>query len=148
MESPTITLELPVPLYTNLQALARQERLNLPELLTRLLQTASQGTAATPQPDAVCALMGVHRSAPPLMDDIPASAAPDLYLTATATELRSGKHAWESAPVIQALLSTGRVRHLTVPTPEADLSMPRQTPPTLAGAPVSEVLVAQRRGEL
>lgn len=104
MESPTITLELPVPLYTNLQALARQERVNLPELLTRLLQTVYQETAATlqpaatPQPDPVLALIGVYRSTQPLIDDISASEDPDLYLTATADELAAGKHAWEIAP--------------------------------------------------
>lgn len=104
MESPTITLELPVTLYTNLQALARQERINLPELLTRLLQTAYQETATT-TPRA-------------------------------------------SAPVIQALLRTGRVQHLLTTAQETAPALSRQTPPTLSGVPVSELLIAQRRGEL
>lgn len=104
MESPTITMELPVPLYTSLQALARQERIDLPELLTRLLQTAYQETATTrqpaapPQSDPVLALIGAYRSDQPLIDDIPASEDPDLYMTATSDELRAGKHAWDIAP--------------------------------------------------
>jgi hypothetical protein len=50
---------------------------------------------------------------------------------------------------IQALLSTGRVRHLSAALvqdekPDAD----RQPPPELPGPPVSEILIAQRRGDL
>ena len=50
---------------------------------------------------------------------------------------------------IQALLSTGRVRHLSTALvkdekPDAD----RQPPPVLPGPPVSEILIAQRRGDL
>jgi hypothetical protein len=51
--------------------------------------------------------------------------------------------------VVQALLSTGRVRHLSpalVEDEEPDAG--RQVPPTLPGLSVSEILIAQRRGEL
>jgi len=51
--------------------------------------------------------------------------------------------------VVQALLSTGRVRHLSAALVEnggADAG--RQAAPTLPGSPVGEVLIAQRRGEL
>jgi hypothetical protein len=51
-----------------------------------------------------------------------------------------------TAQVVQALLTTGRVRHLT--GVRVDDIPPRQTPPTLPGMPVSEIIVAQRRGEL
>ncbi len=54
----------------------------------------------------------------------------------------------ETAQVIQALLRTGRIQHLPAMLSEAETTAPRQTPPTLPGAPVSEILVAQRRGEL
>jgi hypothetical protein len=51
--------------------------------------------------------------------------------------------------VIQTLLGTGRIKHLA---PSPDDSVPpedaRQTPPILPGPTVSEILVAQRRGEL
>ena len=51
-----------------------------------------------------------------------------------------------SALVVQALLKTGHVRHLAS---RSELqSTPRQEPPTLPGPPVSELLIAQRRGEL
>ena len=51
--------------------------------------------------------------------------------------------------VVQALLSTGRVHRLLatlIGNEEAGAS--RQTPPVLPGPPVSEILIAQRRGEL
>ena len=51
--------------------------------------------------------------------------------------------------VIQALLSTGRIRRLSVTLAKSERSnADRQIPPTLPGPPVSEVLIAQRRGEL
>ena len=51
--------------------------------------------------------------------------------------------------VVQVLLSTGRVRHLAPALvgdegPDAG----RQVPSTLPGLPVSDILIAQRRGEL
>jgi hypothetical protein len=50
-----------------------------------------------------------------------------------------------SAQVVHALLKTGHVRHLA---PRSELqSTLRQEPPTLPGLPVSELLIAQRRGE-
>ena len=53
------------------------------------------------------------------------------------------------ARVIQTLLRTGRVKHLATPLAEsAALDNKRQTPPTLPGMAVSEIIVAQRRGEL
>jgi hypothetical protein len=53
-----------------------------------------------------------------------------------------------NARVIQALLGTGRIKHLAtspVESPESDDA--RQTPPILPGPTVSEILLAQRRGE-
>jgi hypothetical protein len=66
------------------------------------------------------------------------------------TQLRQQQAAKDAAnSVIQALLSTGRVRHLSAaPVESADQEADRQAPPTLPGPPVSEILVAQRRGEL
>ncbi|MCX6032548.1 MAG: hypothetical protein NT169_25050 [Chloroflexi bacterium] len=50
---------------------------------------------------------------------------------------------------IQALLRTGRVKHLMTPLVEgAALDDERQMPPTLPGPAVSEIIVAQRRGDL
>ena len=54
-----------------------------------------------------------------------------------------------NARVIQTLLATGRVKHLAPALVEsAAPDDARQAPPTLPGPAVSEILVAQRRGEL
>ncbi len=51
--------------------------------------------------------------------------------------------------IVQALLSTGRIRHLSAALVKSEESNAgRQIPPTLPGPPVSEVLIAQRRGGL
>jgi len=47
-----------------------------------------------------------------------------------------------------ALFSTGQVRHLALSTEDAGPNAGRQEPPTLPGEPASEILIAQRRGEL
>lgn len=52
----------------------------------------------------------------------------------------------EQDKVHQVLLNTGFIQHLvTAETDEPD--EPRQSPPALSGPPVSEILIAQRRGE-
>lgn len=54
-----------------------------------------------------------------------------------------------NARVIQTLLGTGRVKHLATALVEsAAADEERQAPLTLAGPSVSEIIVAQRRGEL
>ena len=51
--------------------------------------------------------------------------------------------------VVQALLSTDRIRHLSAELVEGNgAGADRQEPPVLPGPPVSEILIAQRRGEL
>jgi hypothetical protein len=51
--------------------------------------------------------------------------------------------------VVQALQSTGRIRHLSTESVEDEgLHPARQTPPTLPGPSVSDILIAQRKGEL
>jgi len=53
-----------------------------------------------------------------------------------------------NAQVVQALLSTGRVRRLSAALlKEAEPYTDRQSPPVLPGPPVSEILIAQRRGD-
>jgi hypothetical protein len=50
--------------------------------------------------------------------------------------------------IVQALLDTGLVHHLAVPLPEGiEATEERQEPPTLPGPLVSEIIIAQRRGE-
>lgn len=51
--------------------------------------------------------------------------------------------------VVQVLLRTGRIKHLSATLVDgAEVSHDRQPPPTLPGPPVSEILIAQRRREL
>jgi hypothetical protein len=66
------------------------------------------------------------------------------------TQLRQYQPTPESARrVVQALLRTGRVRHMTATWMDDDYAgAGRQCPPTLPGPSVSEILIAQRRGEL
>jgi hypothetical protein len=55
----------------------------------------------------------------------------------------------DSERVAQVLLGTGRVAHLTAsPLDGTDAGSDRQVPPTLSGLPVSEILIAQRRGDM
>jgi hypothetical protein len=51
--------------------------------------------------------------------------------------------------VIQTLLDTGRIKHLAPSLAESTVpDDARQTPSTLPGPAVSQILLAQRRGEL
>jgi hypothetical protein len=52
-----------------------------------------------------------------------------------------------NARIVEALVATGRVRKWSV-EPLQDTTAERQPPPTLPGVSLSEVIVAQRRGEL
>lgn len=50
--------------------------------------------------------------------------------------------------VVEALIRTGRVKHLASLSDEPDAAfIERQHPPTLSGPPLSDILIAQRRGE-
>jgi hypothetical protein len=54
-----------------------------------------------------------------------------------------------SERIVQALLDTGLAEHLTEPLPEGiEPRAERQEPPTLPGPLASEIIIAQRRGEL
>jgi len=65
-------------------------------------------------------------------------------------QLRQQRAAQEvSDRVAQVLLSTGRAHRLSSAlVEETEPHVERQKPPVLPGPPVSEILVAQRRGEL
>jgi hypothetical protein len=49
---------------------------------------------------------------------------------------------------VQVLLSTGRVRRLPSVPNDGEPAAERRKPPKLPGMPLSEILIAQRRGEL
>ncbi len=99
MSTETITLQVPMRLYADLTALAAEEQTDVVGVLTRLLNLAVRGVPEPCQPDPVFALIGAYRSDQPLIDDIPVSEDPDLYLTQVATGESTGeKHAWDIAP--------------------------------------------------
>jgi hypothetical protein len=52
-------------------------------------------------------------------------------------------------PVVQVLLSTDRIRHLSARLVESEgTEADRQVPPVLPGKPVSDILIAQRQGDM
>lgn len=60
-------------------------------------------------PDPVLALIGAYTNAHSLIDDIPVSEDPDLYVAAESLgEQAAGKHAWEIAPARYAPGPDGR----------------------------------------
>lgn len=61
-------------------------------------------------------------------------------------QLRRQPVPYDATRIIQTLLKTGRVHHLT--TANIETPSPRQTPPTLPGMPTSELLIAQRGRDL
>lgn len=94
-----VTLQLPENLYARLQALAAEEQADAVEVIARLVALASQGRLLPPDHDPVLDLIGAYHSPRPLIDGIPVSEDPDLYLAAEALgERANGLHAWEIAP--------------------------------------------------
>ena len=65
-------------------------------------------------------------------------------------QLRQRQAALNTAvQVVQVLLSTDRIRHLSAGLVESEgTDADRQVPPELPGPPVSDILIAQRRGEM
>jgi len=61
---------------------------------------------------------------------------------------RRQKHTDATERIVQVLLDTGRVRHLSVALADETLHPERQTPPGLPGPSVSEILISQRKREL
>ncbi|HOU15656.1 MAG TPA: hypothetical protein PKZ84_21335 [Anaerolineae bacterium] len=100
MSTETITLQVPTRLYADLSALAEEEQTDVVGVISRLLKLAERDTVKSHQSDPVFALIGAYHSNQPLIDNIPASEDPDLYLLqATYGESSEEKHAWEIAPM-------------------------------------------------
>jgi hypothetical protein len=98
MDTKVVTLELPVSLYDKLQELAAEEKTNPVEIIARLVDPPPQSSLQ--EKDPVLELIGAYRSQRPLIDNIPVSEDPDLYLIAdTIGEAANGMHAWEIAPM-------------------------------------------------
>jgi hypothetical protein len=99
METPVVTIQLPANLYAELQALAAQEQTDPAEMIARLVARARQDGATMPDQDPVFELIGAYRSDQPLIDDIPVSEDPELYVIAAQWGARAAiMHAWELAP--------------------------------------------------
>ena len=105
----TVPLELPESLYAQLQWLAVDEQTDLVKVIARLVTLARQRRVLLPEHDSVLDLIGAYHSRSPLIDGIPASEDPDLYLAAEALgERAKGMHAWEIAPARYAQGKDGR----------------------------------------
>src|SRR6059058_2938442 len=99
METPVVTIQLPANLYAELQALAAEEQTDPAEVIARLVARAHQGRATILEQDPVVELIGAYRSDRPLIDDIPVSEDPELYVIAAQWGDRAATmHAWELAP--------------------------------------------------
>ncbi len=98
METMPIALRLPPHLYEDLQALAVEEQSEPVEVIARLIAQARRERSALPAQDPVLGLIGVYDSKAPLIDDIPVSEDPDLYVAAAALGAAAALHAWEIAP--------------------------------------------------
>jgi hypothetical protein len=99
METPVVTIQLPANLYAELQALAAEEQTDPAEMIARLVARAHQHGATMPEQDPVFELIGAYRSGQPLIDDIPVSEDPELYVIAAQWGDRAATmHAWELAP--------------------------------------------------
>ncbi len=100
MSTETITIQMPMRLYADLTALAAEEQTDVVGVIGQLLKLAERDMPKPHQPDPVFALIGAYRSNQPLIDNIPVSEDPDLYLAQAASgESSEEKHAWEIAPM-------------------------------------------------
>ena len=94
-----VTLELPISVYDKLQKLADEEHTDPVDIIVRLVEEFTPLPPTKQEVDSVFELIGAYHSDQPLIDDIPASEDPDLYLAAEAMGERAKEmHAWEVAP--------------------------------------------------
>jgi hypothetical protein len=99
METVAVTLHLPADLYAELQAQAAEEQTDPADLIARVVAEAHHYRATLPERDPVLDLIGAYHSAKPLIDGIPASEDPDLYVIAEQMGQQATKmHAWDLAP--------------------------------------------------
>ena len=99
MDTPAVTLELPASLYAELQAMAAEGQTGPVEVIARLVTLAQQRRATSSDHDPIFDLIGAYHSHRPLIDDIPVSEDPDLYLVAERFgDQATGMHAWDLAP--------------------------------------------------
>lgn len=109
MNTDVVTLELPINVFDKLQKLAAEEQTDPVEIIARLVEDFAPSIAPEQEEDTIFELIGAYYSDRPLIDNIPVSEDPDLYLTAEVMgEQAEGMHAWELAPTRYTQGSDGR----------------------------------------
>ncbi len=99
MDTTDVSLRLPAHLYEQLQALAAEEQTEPREVIARLVAQARQSRRAEVEGDPIFGIFGAYTDQNPLIDGIPVSEDPDLYVVAVKMgERASGQHAWEVTP--------------------------------------------------
>jgi hypothetical protein len=99
MTTDTVILELPIEPYNKLQKLAVEEETDPIEIIARLIEASTDPISPLTTEDPFFEIIGAYHSDRPLIDNIPVSEDPDLYLAAAALgEQAIGLHAWEIAP--------------------------------------------------
>ena len=98
METGNVALHVPARLYEEIEALAAEEHAEPVEVIARLV-TRARRDRGEPESDPVLGLIGAYHSRKPLIDGIPVSEDPDLYMVAAAMgDAASALHAWDIAP--------------------------------------------------
>ncbi len=103
--SATVSVELPLDVYNDLQALAQAHHTDPVIMLTQMIKDQRQiihphaKDLVALEEDPIFAIIGAFASPQPLIDGIPVSEDPDLYSIAESLA-NSGRnlHAWEIAP--------------------------------------------------
>ena len=103
MNDSTVAVHIPEPLYQRLRRLATLTRQPVESLV---VQTLDAGIPPLPDElpeqmsqDPIFDLIGAYASSLSLIDDIPVSEDPDLYLVAeTLGDQAAGLHAWDIVP--------------------------------------------------
>jgi hypothetical protein len=109
MDKTTVTIQLPAQLYADLRSLATDEQTDPVEVIAHLVTMARQRRVTSSEGDPLFDLIGAYHSQRPLIDGIPVSEDPDLYLVAAALGERATRmHAWEIAPTRYSQGQDGR----------------------------------------
>jgi hypothetical protein len=100
MDRTAVNLQIPASLYADLEALALEKQTEPIAVIARLVEVAREQHNNALEPDPVFDLVGPYSSQRPLIDDIPVSGDPDLYVVVESLgERATGMHAWELTPV-------------------------------------------------